>query len=134
MKTGNGIVTRLLSCALVLTSSCGVFGTTFSEDNETSKSGLSNVTSMPCAMAGGTCRAATECAVGTGSLGSGDYNCGGSRRVCCFPTCGSELETFECCNTEHTLAPRPLCKEGKLSCAAGQTKVPIGSCVASPHP
>jgi hypothetical protein len=134
MKKRNEILTRLVSCALVLTSSCGVFGTSFSDDAETSRSGLTNVTSMPCAVAGGTCRAAQECGVGTGSLGGSDYNCGGSRRVCCFTTCGTEVESFECCNADHTQSPRPLCKEGKLTCANGQTKVPIGSCVASQHP
>jgi hypothetical protein len=82
-------------------------------------------------MGGGSCRAAQDCAVGTGSLGSNKYNCGGNRRVCCFTTCGSEVENVECCNAEHTYAPRPTCQDGSLTCADGQTKVPSGTCVAA---
>ena len=131
MKTQIGIMSSVLSGMLLLTASCGVLGAP-AEDNKESTStatGLSNVTSMPCAIGGGSCKAASECSVGTGSIGSNKYNCGGSRRVCCFTTCGSEPENVECCNTNHTFAPRPLCQDGKLTCAAGQTKVPIGTCV-----
>jgi hypothetical protein len=131
MKTRNGIVRGVFSGMLLLTASCGVLGAPAEDnkDNTTTATGLSNVTSMPCAIGGGSCKAASECSVGTGSLGSSKYNCGGSRRVCCFTTCGSEPENVECCNANHTFAPRPLCQDGKLTCAPGQTKVPIGTCV-----
>jgi hypothetical protein len=135
MKTQIGIVRHaphVFSGLLLLTASCGVLGAPAEENHDTSaSSGLSNVTSMPCAIGGGSCKAASECSLGTGSIGSSKYNCGGSRRVCCFSTCGSEAETVECCNANHTFAPRPLCQDGKLTCAAGQTKVPLGSCVAA---
>lgn len=84
---------------------------------------------VPCAMAGGSCRAASDCSRGVGSIGSDKYSCGGSRRVCCFDACGAEAESVECCNADHSYAPRPTCTDGKLSCAAGATKVPIGTCI-----
>lgn len=130
MKTRIGILQAVFSGALVLTASCGVFSSAPAEDSDsTQASGLSNVSSMPCALGGGSCKAASECGVGTGSVGTNKYNCGGSRRVCCFTTCGNEPENVECCNAGHTFAPRPLCQDGKLTCAAGMTKVPLGSCV-----
>jgi hypothetical protein len=132
MKTRVAIVVSVVSaCWLALgTTACSVFDAAASEKSESSASaGLSNITSMPCAVGGGSCRAAQECGLGTGSLGSNKYNCGGSRRVCCFATCGAEVENVECCNAAHTFAPRPVCQDGKLACAAGQTKVPIGTCL-----
>jgi hypothetical protein len=100
MKTQIGIVRGVLSGMLLLTASCGVLGAKAEDNKEstTTATGLSNVTSMPCAIGGGSCKAASECSLGTGSLGSNKYNCGGSRRVCCFTTCGSEPENVECCN------------------------------------
>lgn len=122
--------------ALLLTTACGVITKSSDEGQNTQSglSGLSNVTAMPCAMAGGTCKAANECGVGGGTIGGSDYNCGGSRRVCCLPTCGRDVETFECCNESHTYAPRPVCQGGKLTCAAGQTQVPIGTCLGKHTP
>jgi hypothetical protein len=112
---------------VLLNSACGLFGA--KDEAETKNAGLSNVSVMPCAMAGGSCRAASDCSRGVGSIGSDKYSCGGSRRICCFDACGAEAETVECCNTDHSYAPRPTCTDGKLSCAAGTTKVPIGTCV-----
>ena len=126
MNKGTKRVSCLAVSLMFLTTACGLFS---AEDTTKSESGFTNVTAMPCAMAGGSCVAAQECGVGTGSIGTGKFSCGGSRRVCCFAQCGSEKEDFECCNAGHTFAPRPLCQDGKLTCAAGQTKVPIGTCV-----
>jgi hypothetical protein len=94
---------------------------------------LASAQVMPCAVAGGECRAAAECGRGTGTIGSSKYNCGGSRRVCCFTTCGTSAEDFECCNKEHTYAPRPVCNDAQLACAGGEAKVPIRSCIAAPR-
>jgi hypothetical protein len=85
--------------------------------------------SVPCASAGGACGAPHECNVGDGVLGGSSYNCGGSRLVCCLPTCGGQRESFECCNGNHTYAPRPLCKQGVLSCEPGFSSVAIGTCL-----
>ena len=87
------------------------------------------ITMVPCTTGGGECVMPAACGRGAGSIGSSKYNCGGSQRVCCFTLCGGHMETTECCNAAHTYAPRPLCQDGKLTCAAGQTKVAIGTCV-----
>src|SRR4051812_31753141 len=60
--------------------------------------GQTNVTSMPCETVSGSCQAPQDCNVGAGVLGADKYICGGSRRVCCLPSCGGNPETIECCN------------------------------------
>lgn len=91
---------------------------------------LANAQVVACAVAGGDCRAATECGRGVGTVGSSKYDCGGSRRVCCFAACGTSAEDFECCNREHTYAPRPICRDAQLVCEDGHAKVPVRSCVS----
>jgi hypothetical protein len=116
---------------LLLASACS----TAHEDGGNGDQGSAELASaevMPCAVAGGDCVAATECGRGVGSIGSSKYNCGGRHRVCCFTKCGSSAEDFECCNAEHTYAPRPVCNDAQLSCAGGEAKVPVQSCVAAP--
>ena len=87
-------------------------------------------TMVPCTTGGGECRLPEECGRGVGAIGSSKYNCGGTRRLCCFTSCGSQPEDFECCNAAHTYAPRPLCQDGAFSCSAGFSQVPIGKCIA----
>jgi hypothetical protein len=89
-------------------------------------------TVIPCSTGGGECNALEACGRGAGALGSSKYSCGGSRRVCCFSTCGGKAEDFECCNADHTYAPRPLCQEGAFACPAGFANVPLNTCVTKP--
>lgn len=129
MKTLTKLTAGLL-LSLVPIAACNVLGS--AEDGATSTSGLTNVSAVPCALSGGTCRAASECGRGSGSIGTDKFSCGGSRRVCCFAQCGAEKEDLECCNKDHSYAPRPLCLDGHLKCGVGATKVPVGTCVAAP--
>jgi hypothetical protein len=96
--------------------------------NNKNKSDAGVLEQVPCQTAGGNCVDLKSCGAGTGFLGSEKYNCGTSRVVCCFDSCGSP-ENYECCNSDHTLAPRPVCADGKLACAAGLTMTAIGACL-----
>ena len=87
------------------------------------------ISMVPCTTAGGDCRLVDACGPGVGVLGSTKYNCGGSRRVCCFMACGGKPETTECCNAAHTYAPRPLCQDDAFVCSPGFTSVPAGTCI-----
>ena len=88
------------------------------------------ITMVPCTTGGGQCTMPEACGRGAGIIGSSKYNCGGSRRVCCFASCGGKAETTECCNAAHTYAPRPLCQDGTFTCPTGFTSVPVGTCIA----
>jgi hypothetical protein len=114
---------------LLLSSACS---TAHDGDGDRGSAALASEEVTPCAVAGGDCVAATECGRGVGTIGSSKYNCGGGRRVCCFTTCGSSSEDFECCNTERTYAPRPVCSDAQLSCSGGQAKVPVHACITAP--
>ena len=130
MKTLTKLTAGLvLSLLLLPTTACNVLGS--AEDGSSSQAGLTNVSAVPCALSGGSCRPANECGRGSGSIGTNKFSCGGSRRVCCFAQCGAEKEDVECCNKDHTYAPRPLCLDGNLKCGEGETKVPVGTCVAA---
>jgi hypothetical protein len=71
------------------------------------------------------CRAVSECAPGKGHVT--DATCGASYLVCCAPqgTCGGQ-EDFACCDS--TAQFRPICRDGRLQCNAGQTRAPAGGC------
>jgi hypothetical protein len=131
MKTMTKLTAGLVLFLLLLpTTACGLLGSA-EDEGTSSQAGLTNVSAVPCALSGGSCRAAQDCGRGSGSIGTTRFSCGGSRRVCCFAQCGAEKENVECCNASHTYAPRPLCLDGALHCAAGETKVPVGTCVAA---
>lgn len=95
--------------------------------------GTTNTTTVPCSTVGGDCRAPSDCGVGAGVLGDFKYECGGSRRVCCFPKCGGQAEEVECCNAKHTFAPRPICRDDHFECESGYGAVPKGTCIDSSH-
>jgi hypothetical protein len=92
-----------------------------------------NTTFAPtCASIGGTCGAASNCAVGAGHLAAATSDCertGTTPATCCLPQSACPTETFMCCTTtpSTTAAARPVCEIAtagslaKLVCAAGLT-------------
>jgi hypothetical protein len=88
------------------------------------------IAGAPCASAGGECVRPQDCRRGERILGGEDYNCGSTSRVCCLPSCGGQSESFECCNEDHTYAPRPLCQQGVLICPPGFGRFALGGCLS----
>lgn len=81
--------------------------------------GSSGTGAQDCDANGGACVGVSSCDKGAGFLG--DYDCGGgASTVCCFQRCGGAAEDFACCASGATF--RPICHDGKLVCASGQTK------------
>lgn len=125
-------VAMFIGVALVAACGSPSGGSSTNADNGASYAGQTNITTMPCSTVGGDCRAAADCSIGAGVVGSADkYECGGSRRVCCLPSCGGVPETSECCNSDGSYGLRAVCKDGAFTCESGFTLMPLGSCAMS---
>lgn len=74
---------------------------------------------IDCVDNGGKCVGVSSCEKGTAFLGDYDCNAGAST-ACCFDRCGGATEDFGCCANGTTF--RPVCHDGKLICASGQTR------------